>query len=314
MAKTATATTKTDTAPTASENAALATPTPSALVGTDVLGGLDLGGTTGLEETDASDFRLASITLNFSKKIGDDVPPKSAWVNTVTEEVSKDKTVVLLVLHKSRAWSEFVQGEGTKRHCSSWDMKTGTMENGTQRPCEGCPDAQWRTENGKRSRRCGEIHNVVALERATGDLVMIRAKKTGLDPWKTFLNKFFLGKRVVDGKRTNVPLFAFETKLSAETQESKSGTYAVPVFDLVRDANGRPNVLAPEELRYFAETARGVRELYLDRVREVADGDDAHSDAGAADTSFEYGANAGDRFADPNKADSKAIETETRFG
>lgn len=291
----------------ATESTALAVGTPSALARADILEGLDLG-VTGLEETDASDFRLASITLNFSGMIGGDVPPKSVWVNTVTEETAKEKVVTLLVMHKSRAWTEFVQGEGTKRRCTSWDSETGTMEDGTTRPCKGCPDAAPRLENGKRTRRCGEVHNIVGIEKGTGEFVMIRAKKTGLEPWIAFLNKFFLFKRVVNGKREHVPLFAFETKLASEMVSGKNGTYAVPTFDVVRNENGEPKVLPKDEVLFFRETARGVRELYLDRVREVAEREEGHE---AADTSFDYGAN-GDRFADASK--TAPAETETRFG
>lgn len=305
------ATKKTDTASTPSETTALATSAPSSMARADILGGLDVG-VTGLEEADASDFRLASITLNFNGLVNGEVPPKSVWVNTVTETTSKTKRLALLVLHKSRAWTEFVQGEGTKRRCSSWDTVTGTMEDGTTRACAGCPDAQWRMENGKRTRRCGDVHNVVAMERDTGELVMLRAKKTAMDPWKSFLNKFFLGKRVVGGQRSNIPLFAFETQLSAEMIASKSGNYAVPVFEVARDEKGEPKVLPVEEIQFLAETARGVRELYLDRVREVADASDGHETAAADDTSFEFGANAGDRFADASK--TAPTETETRFG
>ncbi len=304
MAKAAAAKTETTT-----EQTALATSTSSAIGRPDILEGLDLG-VTGLEETDASDFRLASITLNFNGMIAGDVPPKSVWVNTVTEETAKEKVVTLLVLHKSRAWTEFVQGEGTKRRCTSWDSKTGTMEDGTTRACEGCADAKWRMENGKRTRRCGEIHNIVGIEKGTGELVMIRAKKTGLDPWIAFLNKFFLGKRVVNGARSNVPLFAFETKLASEMVSGKNGTYAVPTFDVVRDDKGEPKVLGADELRFLAETARGVRDLYLDRVREVAESADGHEAGAADDTSFDYGANGGDRFADKGAP----AETATRFG
>jgi hypothetical protein len=298
-----------DTTP--SETTALATSTPSSMARADILGGIDVG-VTGLEEADASDFRLASITLNFNGMIDGEVPPKSVWVNTVTEKTEKTKRLVLLVLHKSRAWTEFVQGEGTKRRCSSWDNVTGTMEDGTTRACVGCPDAQWRMENGKRTRRCGDVHNVVAMERDTGELVMLRAKKTAMDPWKAFLNKYFLGKRVVNGARSNIPLFAFETQMSAEMIANKSGNYAVPVFEVVRDEKGEPKVLPVEEIQFLAETARGVRELYLDRVREVADASDGHDSAATEDTSFEFGANGGDRFVDASKGAQP--ETETRFG
>jgi hypothetical protein len=149
------------------------------------------------------------------------------------------------------------------------------------------------------------------MERDTQELVMLRAKKTAMDPWKAFLNKYFLGKRVVNGARSNIPLFAFETQLSAEMIANKSGNYAVPVFDVVRDEKGEPRVLPVEEIQFLAETARGVRELYLDRVREVADASDGH-DSATEDTSFEFGANGGDRFADASKG--APAETETRFG
>ena len=315
MAKPTAAKTTDTASPATSESTALATSTPSALAGVDLLGGLDLGGTTGLEEVDQSDFRLAGITLNFSALVNGQQYPKTMWVNTLTEEALAELVLVLLVMHKSRVWSEFVQGEGTKRFCSSWDTKTGTLAaTGEQRKCEGCPDAAWRNEGSKRvPPKCGEVHNVVALNRANNDLVMLRVKRTAMDPWKAFLNKFFLGKRALaSGKRDNMPLFVFETKLGSKMETSGGNAWAIPVFDLARGEKGEPKVLPHDEVLVFAETARGVRELYLDRVREVAEQDDGGSDGG--DTSFEYGANAGDRFADPSKAADKAIETEQRFG
>lgn len=296
-------------AKTEATSTALATSTPSALAAADILDGMDFG-VTGLEEADSSDFRLASILINFGGLVKGEQVPKTAWFNTLTEKWSKDVEVVLLVLHKSRAWTEFVQGEGTKRRCSSWDRITGTMEDGTVRPCQGCPDAQWRMEGGKRTRRCGEVHNVVAMERLSSELVMLRVKKTAMDPWVTFLNKFFLGKRVMNGARTNVPLFAYTTKLSAKMEQNGANAYAVPVFDAVLDESGKPVVMSREEMQFLAETARGVRELYLDRVREVAEREEGHEAAG--DTSFEFGANGGDRFTDASKA--APAETETRFG
>lgn len=294
-------------AKTEATSTALTTSTPSALAAADILDGMDFG-VTGLEEADSSDFRLASILINFGGLVKGEQVPKTAWFNTLTEKWSKDVEVVLLVLHKSRAWTEFVQGEGTKRRCSSWDRITGTMEDGTVRPCQGCPDAHWRMEGGKRTRRCGEVHNVVAMERSSSELVMLRVKKTAMDPWVTFLNKFFLGKRVMNGARTNVPLFAYTTKLSAKMEQNGANAYAVPVFDAVLDESGKPVVMSREEMQFLAETARGVRELYLDRVREVAEREEGHD--AAADTSFEFGANGGDRFADKGEP----AVTETRFG
>jgi hypothetical protein len=318
MAKPAATATKTETAsaPTTSESTALAATAASSLAHADLLGGIDLGGTTGLEEADQSDFRLGGITLNYSALVNGAQYPKTMWVNTLTEQAAAELVLVLLVMHKSRVWSQFVQGEGTKRFCSSWDSKIGTLtETGETRKCEGCPDAQWRSEGGKRvPPKCGEVRNVVAIDRATNDLVMLRVKRTAMDPWKTFLNKFFLSKRLLaNGKRENMPLFVYETKLSAKMETSNGNAWAVPVFDLVLDGAG-PKVLPAEEIHLFAETARGVREIYLERVREVADHDDGAAGE-AGDTSFEFGANGGDRFADTSKTDSaRAIETETRFG
>jgi hypothetical protein len=252
-----------------------------------VLGDDDLGGVTGLEEADSSDIKLASLIWNFGglDKNGDQIP-KNRFFNTVEETISDKKRVALLVLHKSRAWAEFVQGEGTKRRCSSWDGKVGTTDEGVDRKCDGCPDYAWRTVDGKRSRRCTDVHNVVAIDRETSQPVMLKFKKTSIDPWKAYLNKYFLGKRTVGTKRVNYPLFAFETRLSLKMEKNGANAYAVPVLE-------RGEVLSVEEIRVHAETARVFREVYLDReVRQVAEQE--HDGGGdVVDASFDV-----DKFAD----------------
>ena len=84
-------------------------PAPSAMARADILGGLDLG-VTGLEEADASDFRLASITLNF----WDD-----RWRGAAEERVGehghrgrrpRTRSSSSWSCTQSRAWTEFVQG------------------------------------------------------------------------------------------------------------------------------------------------------------------------------------------------------------
>lgn len=264
-----------------------------------VIGDDDLGGVTGLEEADSSDIRLASLVFNFGGLDKDNNQiPKNRFFNTVDETIAEKKKLALLVLHKSRAWTEFVQGEGTKRRCASWDGVTGKMDDGAERPCDGCPDYAWRTIDGKRTRRCTDVHNVVAIDRETNQPVMVKFKKTSLDPWKGYLNKHFLGKRVVGTKRVNYPLFAFETLLSLKMEKNGANAFAVPVFD-------RGDVLPAEEIRAHVESARVFREVYLDReVRQVAESE--HDGAGdAPDTSFDV-----DKFAD-DKAD---VVEGNRFG
>lgn len=276
----------------------------AALATMDALDGLDVG-VTGLEEVDSSERRIAGLVLNFTGLVDGNQPPKNHLVNTVTEEVSKEKTLVLLTLHKSKQWTEFVQGEGTKRRCSSWDGLIGTMEDGRSRKCAGCPDAAWRRDAaGKSSRNCGDVHNIVAIDRATNDLLMIRAKKTALEPWKGYLNKYFLGKRTLsDGRKVDMPLFAFETRLTGKMEQKNGAAYAIPVFEPVADAKGNPTPLPRAEVQVYLETAKGVREMYLDRVREVAESTDAaeggSSPDDGGDTTFEFGANVIDTVATP---------------
>lgn len=250
---------------------------------------------TGLEEVDSSDIKLAALVWNFGglDRAGDQIP-KNRFFNTVDETVSDRKRVALLVLHKSRAWTEFVQGEGTKRRCTSWDGVVGKMEDGTERRCAGCPDYEWKTVNGKRGRNCSDVHNVVAIDRETNQPVMVRFKKTSIEPWKSYLNKHFIGRRVVGGKRTNYPLFGFETQLSLRMEKNGANAFAVPVLE-------RGAVLSREEIAQHAESARVFREVYLDReVKQVAE----QEHEAPVDTSFDV-----DQFAEPASA---SADTESR--
>ena len=274
----------------------------------DALDGMELD-FTGLEGIGAEDFRLATLVWNVERidpQSRETTCRKKDFLNTVTEEAKDKVNLVLLVLHKSKVWSEFVDNKKTV-HCSSWDGIIGTTQTGTQRPCEGCPDAQWTQVNGKPTRRCDDVHNVVASDlNAGGDLVMLRMKSSSLGPWKTFLNKYFLGKRVVQGKRTHYPLFAFPVAITLR-MEAKPGVtpYAVPVFSIPCDESGKPIPLSIDEVQAHADNARGIKELYLDRVRKVAD--DAEKSS-ADDTGFDFGANA------KGFIDTKAEpETATRF-
>ncbi len=244
--------------------------------------------TDGLEELDASDRKLAALVFNFKGVDQNDEPiPANRFFNTVDETIKPKARLALLVLHKSHAWTEYDSAEGrNKVKCRSWDRSTGETDEGTIRACKGCPDFQWRTDpqTKKRTRRCGEVHNVVAVDLDTAQPVILRLKKTHLRPWLAYLNKHFIGKRIVAGKHLNLPLFAVETTISLEMVKGSGATpYAVPVFE-------RGAVLPHDQLLFMHESAKAFRETYLDKVREVAEGapdDDASDARGEGDASFD---------------------------
>ncbi len=251
----------------------------------DVLGDEDLG-ITGVEEADASDVRLAKLIWNFkgvNEKTGKAVSPDTLF-NTVTEETKDDARVALLVLHKSHEWKEFDEAaQKSERRCSSWDRVTGEMADGTRRSCEGCPDRQWtkNPETGKRTRRCSEVANVVGLDLEDGQPVVLRFRRTAARAWSDFLNKYILGKRIVNGRRQNMPLFAYPTEVSIKMEKKGNLTWALPVLERGEKPFSR------DEILYFAESARGFKELYLDEMRHAAengpdeDGDAPRGDSGA---------------------------------
>jgi hypothetical protein len=267
-----------------------------------VIGDLDLG-TDGLEETDASDRRIAALAFNTNivDAAGDPIP-KNRFFDTVSEQVSSKKRLVLLTVHKSNAFTRFVDGQGTQIVCRSWDRMTGEMEDGKTRPCLNCPDKRWTQDaSGKRTRNCADVANVVALDLEDAQPKVIRFKKTSHKPWKDFLNKHFLGKRIVNGKRANLPLFAVETEIGLEMVKGKSGSYATPVFD-------RGRTLNRDEILFFAEQSRGARE-YMERVRDVADDAEKHEgEAPAADADFNPS-----EFSDDGAAASESSAGGNRF-
>ncbi len=137
---------------------AVAQPEPStALVagGADELEGLGLElADDGLGEVGAEDIKIAAKVINFKgtdpatgRKI-----PEDAYYDTVDETVTDHIDAAFLYLHKTNLYSIFDTTENRNRiACRSFDRVTGTMQDGLERPCQGCPDAVWRTEDGKRT-------------------------------------------------------------------------------------------------------------------------------------------------------------------
>lgn len=237
----------------------------TALATSDELDGLDIGDDTdGLGEVDADDFRDAALVLNFKgqDKSGRAIPV-DVFYNTLDETTHGEINAVFCMLHKSNLYSRFNKGENkTEIICRSYDRVTGTMFNGTVRPCEGCPDAVWGTikdDDGKekRHRNCSPVYNVFGVNRDSGQPFVVRFKKTALPVIKTHLQKHHLGRRVVQGKRLNYPLYSFGVRLSAKMAGPKA-TYAVPVIE-------RTSVLPIDEIRAHAANTTALN----DRMRTV---------------------------------------------
>jgi hypothetical protein len=282
----------------ASGSTALATPNESAQLAA-VLDGIDVG-SGGLGELDEADFRLAAKIWNFKGEIDGEPVSPTTFFDTVQESSKKELDLALLDLHKTNLWAEFVDGKMVRR-CSSADQAMGIMEDGTERPCKGCPDAEWRQVDGKRTRRCGPVYNVIAMERDTQQPCVLRFKRTSLKAIQSHLQKHHIGKLVIAGRRQNVPLFSLSVKATLKLTGEKN-KYAVPVLE-------RGAVLSRDEVLAHAESAKFYRDNILGVMAQVEKIDE-RTDAGADgaghgdDSSFEFGANAGgskgggDRFVD----------------
>lgn len=264
-----------------------------------VLDGVDVGD-GGLGEIDKSDFKLAAKVFNFkgTDAAGDPIPP-NVFYDTVEETAKKVLDLAFLLLHKTNEWREYDEAEGrSKIRCRSADRVMGIMEDGTERRCEGCPDAQWRTtETKKRTRNCGPVYNVVAMDRETQQPCVVRFKRTSLPVIQSHLQKHHIGKRILGpGQRGNVPFFSFQVRASLKMSDDKK--YAIPVLE-------KGSVLSQDEIRTHADSVAFFREHVLAIVERVAEKDTDTGGGGGAggdDSSFDFGANAapagGDRFAD----------------
>lgn len=239
----------------------LATTSTDALAG--VLDDLDLG-TDGLEEIDNEDIKIPLKVFNMkgTDRAGDPIPA-NVFYDTVTEETQKELTGQLLTLTKSNEWREYDEQKGESiTHCRSFDRKIGTMRDGNTRACDGCPHAQWRQQDGKPTRDCGTVYSLLGVDEEEQPFIL-RLKKTSIRPIKTYLNRYFLGKRVVGGKRGNYPLFAFATRVILKMVDGK---YAVPEFE-------RGEVLDREQILRGKENAEFYREVMMPALQRAADTD-----------------------------------------
>jgi hypothetical protein len=165
------------------------------------------------------------------------------------------------------------------------------MADGTERPCEGCPDAQWRTvtEKGvtKRTRNCSVVWNLLSIDRDSGQPFIIRFKRTSLPVIKSHLQKYHLKRRPVrGGGLSNYPLYCFSVKLSCK-MAAPTATYSVPIIE-------KTGILPGDEIVAYARALTSLRP----QTQAVIERAESHEQNEAADdTSFEYGAAASDKYA-----------------
>lgn len=248
-------------------------------------------GDDGLAEVDASDFKMPILTWNVKGRDEQTGQMRRIdhFFNTQTEQSFPELRCALIHLHKSRSFSRFDNGKNqTIHYCGSNDRVEGRMRTqhpdlrdvheGDVRACATCPDAKWAksADGSKNVRNCDEVSGVfgVLLDdnlRPT-DPFLIRFKRTGLQPFQLHLNRHHLNKRTLpNGKRANVPLFAFE--LFARLEVSKNGNYATPV--LTRGA-----VLPRETMQVLAEQAKYFGEIGAE-ANEAAEKQEQRHESGA---------------------------------
>jgi hypothetical protein len=240
----------------------------------------------GLGEVSANDLRTPLKLFNLKKAEGIARITQDQFLDTIDRAVSNDLHLVLLELHKTNLYAVFdKRQERNVTVCRSFDRVTGTYndpQRGTyDRPCKGCPDAQWRTDaEGKRTVPCGEVWNVAAFDLDTQRVVLIKFRKTSLDSIRNHLQAHHIGRRrLASGKRGNIPLFAYRVTITLTMD--KAGNYAIPVF-------ARGDMLGVNDLRVMAETAAGVRETFAARMAAADESAGGSGDGGdAPDTSFD---------------------------
>lgn len=245
-----------------------------------------LAGIEGIEEIEITDDGLGELSgedIKLPVKIwnaktldaeGNPILP-NVFFDTVTEQTQKQLDVIFIKVHKTNEWREYddAQGKSVVR-CSSFDQVTGVMDDGLERKCEGCNDAKWDTvirDDGskKRTRRCGPVQNVFAVELPEMKPCLVRFRRSSLTPIQTYWTRYHIKQRPVrDPKnpkrviKVNYPAYAFAARVTLKMSDDRK--YAIPVID--------QTARLPKELFMQAlETVSYVDAVLLDRLPKVAD-------------------------------------------
>lgn len=261
----------------------LAVSTDAAALDALCAAGLDAEVDDGMGEFRPDDFRTPVKLYNLQRKLPDGtMVTKDNFFDSVHKTVSGVVHLALVHLHKSNDYSVFDQKEGRNVVvCRAQDQLKGTMADGTVRPCQGCPDKEWKTQaDGKRRPNCSEVWNMAAVDLDYRDVCIIRFKRTSLEPIRSYLQTYFLNKRPLPGgRRGNIPIFAYPTEISLVMD--RGGQYAMPIIK----RGDAP--FAPELLKQLAETAEGVRATLLQRLEDAERNSAEMAAAEQDDTSFD---------------------------
>lgn len=264
--------------------------------------GLDDDAGDGLGEIDRDDIRISSRMLNCRKLDENKRPiPDDVYYDTVTQATTREIRAAFVLRHKAKRYDYYDnEAKRTRLVCRSSDRITGTLNNDdgstSTRPCKGCPDDQWYTDDeGKRRKHCSPVSNMFAVDLATRQPFVVRYKRTSLPALKTYLQRYHLGRRPLAGRMGNYPLYVFELTLGA--QMSNDGTHAIPVLTKV----GR---LPLDVIKGLEQSSKALEEYYVRSESNLERIDDADtSDSG--DTSFDP-----DSFGKSNEPGDKYVDTD----
>jgi len=259
---------------------------------------MDFDENDGLAEASNEDMRVPARVFNFKgidAASGRAIPPDE-FFDTVDETVSREIDAAFVLLHKTNLYSRFNQADNrTERICRSNDRITGTMENGVVRPCEGCPDAEWHNieidGKIKRSRNCGPVYNMFAIDRNTHMPFVIRFRRTSLPIIKSYLQKHHLGRRIVKGKRMNYPLFAFRVNLKLKMDPT--GKFALPVLTKL-------GTLDREELVEHASASKYLQDM-RHKIIEATEEKAMDTEGGESGAPGDFASNDGQDFVEPTQ-------------
>lgn len=252
----------------------------------------------GLSEVDRDDVSIAALLFNFKGTAPNGKAiPIDAFYNSLDETVHETVDAVFVEMTKTNLYQAF--NNSTNKNdtiCSSSDRVTGTMHDGVQRPCQGCPDTVWHANaEGKRVCNCGPVYHVFGIDRGAQQLFHLKFKRTSLKPWKQYLAKHHIGRRVLKGgQRVNYPLCVFGARLSLVIADTKKATHSLPVIQ-------RTGVLTAPEIAAYGEAAKTVRDqmpMLMRRVSQLETKVGAHvsdaDDSDGGDAGFDPGTFGGD--------------------
>lgn len=269
---------------------ALAPSVDDAAVAALLAAGIEIEADDTCAELQPSDFKTAMKLFNMKGKAADGSQRRQdRFYDSITGDEQEVVEFAILGLHKSNSYGVYDNGEGrTNRICSSFDQVTGTWaEDGHARKCEGCPDKRaTKQADGKVRSNCAEMVDLMCVELSNTRVFALRGKRTSRPPIMNYLHQHHFAKGGTrNGKRTDLPLYAY--RVTASLEMDASGNYAQLILD-------KGDIFSPNDLKVLNESAIGVRETLAERLNEVEQQSTAAESGGAPDDSFNYGANVGE--------------------